>query len=475
MPLIRHRCFLLLALGCTPLPTEEKNRPGRVDHEPSTRPDSALPIDSAAAAHSGDPEETGDPEDTEDTEDTDHDGIPDTHEGRYASGGPTDTDGDGRPDYGDLDSDDDGIPDATEGDPPDGSGYPPDTDGDGIPDFRDLDSDGDSIPDVLETTSDLDGDGVPDWRDPRSDAATPTLTLVSITTPFNSPVGIDFHEPTGTVIMSVNYSSGSPYNFERVEEDGTHVQFSTYANLTNEVKIATARPDNPAGFPSGEFFVGNGTDGQIARITADGTSILNPWVDLPGADNGLMRGSLYVDRTGAFDGDLIAVTTLGEIWRVDAAGNPTLIADLPGVHLEGMITVPDAPARYGPLAGKIIAGAEQEGRLYAISADGTTTYYEFGVNVEDIDIIMPYENFFGVNYGGGTLLGVPGTQFAAVAGDILLAQESPSGSSLWRLFWTGSELVAEQFPLAPGSATVSQWEHVTFAGAGIVEVPFDPI
>ena len=188
-----------------------------------------------------------------------------------------------------------------------------------------------------------------------------------------------------------------------------------------------------------------------------------------------MRGSLYVDRTGAFGGDLVAVTTDGEVWRIDADANPTMIADMPGVHLEGMITVPDAPARYGPLAGKIIAGAEQEGRLYAIGADGSVTYYEFGVNVEDIDIISPYENFFGVNYGGHTLLGVPGPQFAAIAGDIVLTQESASASSLWRLHWTGTELIADQFPLAPDSAVVHQWEHVTFAGAGIVEVPLDPL
>jgi len=468
-------CALLALLGCSEVPHSDKDKPGEAPDRSDAAPDSSLPDDSALLDGA-----TGDPDDVEDTDepgpdtDADNDGISDEHEGRYSPGGPTDTDGDGRPDYVDLDSDNDGHADSTEGEPTDSAGFPPDTDGDGIPDFRDTDSDGDSLPDSLEPTSDLDGDGLPDFRDPRSDAPTPTLTLVAITTEFNSPVGIDFHEPTETVIMSVNYSGGDPYNFERVEEDGTHVQFSTYAGLTNEVKIATARSGNPAGFPSGEFFVGNGIDGQIARISADGTSISNPWVDLPGDGNGLMRGSLYVDRTGAFDGDLVAVTTDGEIWRVDAAGNPTMVADLPGVHLEGLATVPDAPARYGPLAGKIIAGAEQEGRLYAVSADGSSTYYEFGVNVEDIDIITPYENFFGVNYGGHTLLGVPGSQFAAIAGDIVITQESPSGSSIWRLYWTGTELVAEQFPLSADSATVQQWEHVTFAGAGIVEVPLDP-
>jgi len=406
--------------------------------------------------------------------DTDNDGISDEDEGRYAPGGPVDTDGDGVPDYSDLDSDDDGLADSTEGEPATSSGGPPDTDGDGIPDFRDTDSDEDGLLDSEETTADLDADGRPDWRDPRSDAPTPTITLVHISTEFNQPVGIDFHEPTETVVMSVHYSTGDPYNFERVEADGSHVRFSDVSNLTNEVKIATARQGSPAGFPAGEFFVGNGNDGEIVRISADGTTVTNPWVSLPNDSNGLMRGSLYVDRTGIWGGDLIAATTDGEIWRIDVAGNPTLICDIAGVHLEGLISVPNAPERYGPLAGRIITGAENEGRLYTVATDGSYDYYELGVSVEDIDIIPPGENFFGVNYGSSRLVGTPAGQFAAIAGDIVLTQEMHSGAGLYRLYWTGTELLVDEFGLTTESVVPSQWEHVTFAAAGIVEVPLDP-
>ena len=67
-------------------------------------------------------------------------------------------------------------------------------------------------------------------------------------------------------------------------------------------------------FAAGTFFTGNGVDGQITRISPDGSTILNPWVDLPGGGNGLMRGSLHVDRTGVWGGDLLAVTTSGQVW-----------------------------------------------------------------------------------------------------------------------------------------------------------------
>src|SRR5207249_10409922 len=100
----------------------------------------------------------------------------------------------------------------------------------------------------------------------RSPHSTHRIKLAAISTPFNSPNGIDYHEPSDTVIVSVNYSSGLPYDFERINRDGTHVQFSTISNLTEEVKIATVQPGNVGGFNVGELFCGNGLDGQIVRI-----------------------------------------------------------------------------------------------------------------------------------------------------------------------------------------------------------------
>ena len=120
--------------------------------------------------------------------DSDNDGILDVDEAGPDPANPIDTDGDGIPDYRDLDSDNDGIPDVDEGGngalDTDGDGrvdgpydtngvttdpahdpVPTDTDGDGTPDYQSLDSDGDSIPDVVEAGNgalDTDGDGLID-------------------------------------------------------------------------------------------------------------------------------------------------------------------------------------------------------------------------------------------------------------------------------------------------------------------------
>ncbi|MEZ4961741.1 MAG: PKD domain-containing protein [Saprospiraceae bacterium] len=111
---------------------------------------------------------------------------------------PTDTDGDGIPDFRQLESDGDGIKDVTEANKPDpdfdgiigtgtpvvnangqATGYlttsiPTDTDGNGLADFQQLDSDNDGIFDVEECPiatpcRDWDNDGIWDFQDPDRD------------------------------------------------------------------------------------------------------------------------------------------------------------------------------------------------------------------------------------------------------------------------------------------------------------------
>jgi hypothetical protein len=338
------------------------------------------------------------------------------------------------------DADGDGISDLDEGryDVP-----PKDTDGDGTPDWMDLDSDNDGVSDEDEGTEDWDADGTPNNVD-----------------------------PTNSVVMSVNYPTGAPLNFERIELDGTHEPFSTFTGLTEEVKIATVRSGNVGGFVTGDLFVGNGIDGQIVRITDDGATIINPWVDLPGAANGLLRGSMYVDRTGIYGGDLIAVTTGGEVWRITSAGVPTLLADL-DVHLEGVVVVPNVPVRFGPLAGKIIAGAEEQVNIHAFDDTGLVATYMLGVAVEDIDYVEARENFFGVNFGSSRLLGAAGSELLSINGDIMLTQETvPVGNSgLSRVNFDGTNVITQPIGLTVDSAIPAQWEHTTLAPAGISEIP----
>ena len=299
-----------------------------------------------------------------------------------------------------------------------------------------------------------------------SNAFAIAIDFTAISTPFNNPIGIDYFEPDNSVVLSVNYSGGNPYNFETVAQDGTHSQFSTIAGLTNEVKIATSK--GASKFGSGTLFTGTGVNGQIIRINADGTT--HSFINLPGGD-GLMRGSMFVDNTGVYNGDLIAVTTGGQVWRVDENGAGVLLADV-NTHLEGLLVLPNDVAKWGAFAGRIIAGAEGSGALYTFDDNGLQSLESnIGVNIEDIDLIEANVNFFGVNFGTGRLLGAEAAQWTSVVGDVLLTQEFGGVSGLWTMSHVAGALVTEQITLAAGSFNPGQWEHVTFASAGIVEIP----
>lgn len=310
--------------------------------------------------------------------------------------------------------------------------------------------------------------------------AAPVVTFTAISTAFNSPIGIDYYEPTNQLILSANYPSGSPSNLELVAANGSHAVYAPSVTLlTDELKVATVRSGYATGFAVGTAFTGTGVDGQILKVDPGGTTVANPWVTLGTGSSGLMRGSLYVDRTGVYAGDLIAVTTGGEVWRINAGGASTKIDDV-NVHLEGLATVPNDVSKWGPIAGCIIAGAEGQGLMHAWCKNAAGGFdhstYALGVNIEDIDFIDG-GNFFGVNFGTGKLVGAGAAQFSSMLGDILLTQEFSAGgdSGLYHLKWNGSSLVTEQIVIGAGSTTIGQWEHVTFAPAGVVEIVGVPL
>src|SRR5262249_40847558 len=168
--------------------------------------------------------------------------------------------------------------------------------------------------------------------DPQSAPA--TVQLVPISTTFNSPIAVDLDEPLNALVLSVNFGSGGAQgNFEVIQPDGTHVPFSNVSGLGNEVYIAIARLGNPGGFTPGDLFVGDGRPGQIARITDNGNTLIDPWVTLPG-ETGLLRGGLTFDQTGVFGGNLIVDTTAGGVWEIDSNGQPTQLGNT-GTFLEG--------------------------------------------------------------------------------------------------------------------------------------------
>jgi uncharacterized repeat protein (TIGR01451 family) len=278
-----------------------------------------------------------------------------------------------------------------------------------------------------------------------------------------------------------------------------------------ELKIATVRGNTgcTGGFTPGEVFTANGTFGQIMRISADGMNVNNGaafWVQLPTTD--LLRGSFFQDRFCAAGGDLIVVTARdqpipseGKVFRVTSTGVATLVGTT-DTHLEGVTTLANIPAVYGPAAGRILAGAEDiiisdtygpNGRIYAFNPNPPFDFFTIGggtgptcdttaplvngcnfptataFHPEDLDVIRKDANFFGVDFGGGKVLTArfddPNfSNFNDRCGQVLISQEFPipNTSGLYALRWNGTGFVVDLLPLAPGSQSVGHWEHVTF-------------
>jgi uncharacterized repeat protein (TIGR01451 family) len=348
------------------------------------------------------------------------------------------------------------------------------------------------------------------------------ITLTPFSSTFQSPIGIDWYEPTGQLIMSVNYSSGLPNNLDLVSVGtGAHTNYSSLAGLTNELKVATVRAGScQGGFAVGDAFTGNGNPGQIVKIPFASPGVagvpLNPWVALP-LETALVRGSLVQDRFCAAGGDLIVVTgneqdgtiandLVGNVWRVTSAGVATKLATL-NRHLEGVTTIPNDALVYGPLAGRIITGAEDYitncgnvppappppgcgppnydpagGLIIAVNPNAVNDFFTIGgpgtlgitghthflvnlpVHPEDLDNIRANADFFGVAFSMGEVLMAHSTDFAGLCGQILVTQEFPSSntSGLSTLRWNPGSPGSFSVTALAANIAVQQWEHVTF-------------
>lgn len=291
------------------------------------------------------------------------------------------------------------------------------------------------------------------------------LPLSSVSETFNGYAAIDHHEPTNKLITSTFAPSGQPHNFELIAPDGTRTAFSNLAGITGNLRFATAHDEgfgtSLGGFQAGEVITGTNVAGSLARISANGASVQNPWVSLPG-ESGLVSGGLYLDRTGVFGGDLIGVTSTGSVWRVNNSGQATQIANL-NTPLEGVVVVPDDPDRYGPWSGKILTSARTQGVIYAIDSQGTTSSFSFGSSITDLRIVPAHENFYGIDGTDQKVWAAPASEFSDMVGDVLIAQDTPGVLSHVR--WNGEQFEVTQV------AQVGNWKEIAFSPAGLQSVP----
>lgn len=344
-----------------------------------------------------------------------------------------------------------------------------------------------------------------------------TINFVPIRGPYqgqnngklNGPYSIDFHVGTKSKDLAISTNMPIDIFHERIklktvkaDDQSVPSNFAETADLgSREIKIGTVKDDNIAGFRMGEIFTsrndsGAGDLGVIVRISPDGADIQNPWVRLPNPALGVVYG-LHVDTTGVFNGDLIAITQLGNVWRINSNGSnsPCPIASL-NRWIDGITTVPNDTGRYGPWAGKILVGAPRDpvdphGRpeniraeqigIYAISPDGHIEFFSCnrlhmnGMGLGGNIVVVPEnQNFFALQYASSdqdqsTVWAARSSDFQGIVGDILYQQWFPShpNSGLWRIHWdsASNDFQSEQLSTSYNNQSyyVHHWTGMTFA------------
>jgi archaellum component FlaG (FlaF/FlaG flagellin family) len=305
--------------------------------------------------------------------------------------------------------------------------------------------------------------------------ASSVITLSSLPqSDYPGPVGIDWISTSNRLLISTYYDTGLPHNFETVDRGtGAHVQWGTQSGWQNEIYFATVRPGQPGGWVEGDVFSAKGFVDltHIAQFDANGTQINATFATLPGEAK-LKRGGMTFDRYGVpgLNGALLVLasnpTSLEgggyTVWKVDVSGIAQKVIDLPdGGHGEGIAVIPNDPA-YGPWAGKILVGKEETNEIDEIDpVTKTRVVRNVGVAIEDIWVIPPNADFYGVDYPNGRIWTTPASDWASagLVGKVLFAQEHPA--LLFVASWNGSSFdIADISVAGPES-----WEHITFVPA----------
>jgi hypothetical protein len=300
--------------------------------------------------------------------------------------------------------------------------------------------------------------------------------------------GIDYDPLLNSLITSGGFyfgGSSQEYDFERIGTNGSGgLAINNWSGIgslldNDEVKLAVA-VQTAGGFTNGQmFFSNNGDTNYVGELSPDGTVSNLTFATLTN-DVGV-RGGLYVDRNGIFGGDLIVVTgdeerdEGGGVWRIKSTGAALQLADITNTHLEGVITLTNDVAKWGPWAGKIITGAESSvdtnGNYYplvfSIDTNGVVNSYALAIGSEDFHLVPTNQDLYCVDESESAILKIPRALLAPYVGNLLITQSGDGediGVVFPALYFVSWNNATTNFVITSFShPTDYDFEHSTFA------------
>jgi hypothetical protein len=262
-----------------------------------------------------------------------------------------------------------------------------------------------------------------------------------------------------------------------VQTDGSGVLYST--DLTGgNVQIFAPTISIPGGNPASEHFVASslGLGGFPSRdvYVAAGNGIMH--INNAGTTGSLfvtglaspVRGILF-DSIGTFGGDMLVTTNGGQIYRVNSAGTPTLLASV-GEDTEGLDIAP-LGSKFAGHDGELIVASEGSGLLRAIKSNGQVTVLNPNqpiAGAEELTFVPlnlgssgnPVEGFYGADYTENVVKGDV-SQFTGFLGDVIVTGEFTHIVS--RVHWNGTS-----FEITNLGSFPSQPEDGIFVTAAII-------
>ena len=152
---------------------------------------------------------------------------------------------------------------------------------------------------------------------------------------------------------------------------------------------------------------------------------------------------------------------------INSSNTAKLLVNLTNVHLEGVITLTNDPAKWGPWAGKIITGGEGLHTIYTIATNGVVTTNLLGIDPEDFDIVPPNQNLYGCDPDRNAIIKVSSSYLTNYVGDLMITEagEINPPSKLFFVHWDAatSNFVKHGLSYKRADGSNGHFEHVTFA------------
>lgn len=190
------------------------------------------------------------------------------------------------------------------------------------------------------------------------------------------------------------------------------------------------------GFGSREVFAGSEAAGTVYRFSNNGST---QSVFASGL-SGNVRGIAF-DPYGVYGNDMIVTTQTGNVYRINSAGAPTLLANVGG-DAEG---VDFSPNPFGAIpAGTLFVLSEGTGQINAITPTGTKTNIGLSFSTPEMLSFVPLnlglsgnplEGFYAANYDVNVVK-ASASEFMPYLGQAILTEETTH--NVFRIYFDGA-------------------------------------